>query len=79
MIPQGSVLGLLLFMIYVNDLPVSLLCKCLLFTDNYKMFSPILNQHSVDRLQNDLDRLHLSSLIRQLPFNKICASTAFKI
>ena len=68
-IPQGSVLGPLLFLIYVNDIPASLQSKCLFFADDCKIFSPILNQDSVDRLQNDLDTLQLWSSIWQLPFN----------
>ena len=32
----------------------------MLFADDCETFSPIFNQDSVDRLQNDLDRLHLA-------------------
>ena len=40
--PQGSVLGLTLFIIYVNDLVSDLLSKVPKFADNIKVFGKIL-------------------------------------
>ena len=36
-IPQGSVLGLILFLIFINDLPDILNCCMELFADNAKL------------------------------------------
>ena len=68
-IPQGSVLGPLLFSVFVNDLPTTLQSDCLLFADNCKIFCPLVDDDSIDQLQNDLNRLQSWSLLWQLPFN----------
>ena len=70
-IPQGSVLGPLLFVLYVNDIP-SLLdgrSKILMFADDTKLYRQIRSEDDVKMLQEDIARLENWSMEWKLTFH----------
>ena len=74
-VPQGSILGPLLFLIYINDLPDKLSeSSLLLFADDAKCFMSISSTADRDSLQSDLSSLVDWSSEWKLSFNELKCS-----
>ena len=69
-VPQGSILGPLLFLIYINDLPLATQFSMLfLFADDAKLCRKITCTTNQQHLQQDLDFLHAWSTDNDLNFS----------
>ncbi|CAH8542293.1 unnamed protein product [Dicrocoelium dendriticum] len=68
-VPQGSVLGPLLFLVYINDLPANVQSPMQIFADDAKMWRAIQSTSDPVYLQDDLNRIHEWAVNNQLPLN----------
>ena len=68
-VPQGTVLGPLLFLTYINDLPDGLNSTVRLFADDCIIYRDIMNSHDQCALQNDLIKLSHWEKKWQMSFN----------
>ena len=68
-VPQGSVLGPLLFLIYINDLDTDLVSRISKFADDTKLGINAADSASIEGLRQDLVRVGDWSVRWQMPFN----------
>ena len=68
-VPQGSVLGPCLFLIYINDIDLNISGEMLKFADDTKVICPIEKEENGATLQADLDKLLDWSNKWQMQFN----------
>ena len=68
-VPQGSVLGPILFIIYINDLPDIVKSQLKMFADDTKIYGKVNSQDDIYIIQKDLEHLQLWSEEWLLKFN----------
>ena len=68
-VPQGTVLGPLLFLIYINDIVENLSSEIRLFADDCILSREIRLPADNLAMQKDIDTLHSWSLLWQMSFN----------
>ena len=68
-VPQGSVLGPTLFLIYINDLPLAVNCNVSLYADDTLMYSEIRTIEDKVNFQTNINSLQDWSTTWKMPFN----------
>ena len=66
---QGSVLGPILFILYINDLPEHVSSRLKMFADDTKIYGPATTVDKTKVIQDDLEKLQLWSEKWLLKFN----------
>ena len=56
-VPQGSILGPILFFLYMNDLPNEITSSLKMFADDTKLYRTVTVEQDCENLQRDLNRL----------------------
>ena len=68
-VPQGSVLGPVLFSIFINDLPENVECETYMFADDTKCLRKVTSLNDCLKFQEEINRLYEWSEKWQMQFN----------
>ena len=79
-VPQGSILGPLFFLIYINDLPQGIISKLKIFADDSSLFSLILDQIRCSiQMNNDLQKVSEFAHQWKMSFNPDPSKQAIEV
>ena len=70
-IPQGSILGPIMFSLFVNDMPDEVTSLISLFADDTKVYLPLTSNNSARQLQEDLWKLEHWAKIMLMKFHPL--------
>ena len=67
--PKGSILGPVLFLVFINELPEVIKGLMKIFADDIKIYYPIESPETLQLLQDDVGRLETSAHIWKMLYN----------
>ena len=68
-VPQGSVLGPILFLVYISDIAEGLKAKTLVYVDDTKVRQQVNTEEDVELMQAELHKLYQWGINNNMEFN----------
>ena len=68
-VPQGSILGPLLFLVYINDIDSGIVNRLFKFADDTQLVGTVYSEEEIEQFRLDIKRLYDWSVDWQMRFN----------